>query len=276
MSYDMNSGYHGYAMSKRAVEAYNNGEKPISKWTKSEIVHAVKEIIKDYEIDPKFDVNNLPKYSKEALKRAFLSYTSWHHTSSYCNETSFYAVDEDAVSSVTEETLQRISDNIKAEKKAKKKEKDKSNENSSVYLCSYFIWEGTKRSPVPRECINAGVFKGNWFIMNGGKRKSVDAKGFKMIEKGEIITPGAGEYYPILTWDYDKNEVIKIIAAEISGDKVIPVKYVLPYQHKPKCGYMLKEDVLSHPDDWIKCKKCKSYYHKKLSKRGYCTGEFCL
>ena len=36
--HDMNSGYDGYSMSKRAVEAYGNGEKPYSKWKKSDIV----------------------------------------------------------------------------------------------------------------------------------------------------------------------------------------------------------------------------------------------
>jgi len=28
------SGYDGYSMSNNAVDAYENGEKPISKWTK--------------------------------------------------------------------------------------------------------------------------------------------------------------------------------------------------------------------------------------------------
>ena len=35
--YNMNSGYSGYSMSNRAVEAYESGEKPLSKWTKTEI-----------------------------------------------------------------------------------------------------------------------------------------------------------------------------------------------------------------------------------------------
>jgi len=32
------AGYKGYSMSNNAVDAYNNGEKPKSKWTKEEIV----------------------------------------------------------------------------------------------------------------------------------------------------------------------------------------------------------------------------------------------
>ena len=31
---NMNSGYSGYSMSNRAVDAYEDGEMPLSKWTK--------------------------------------------------------------------------------------------------------------------------------------------------------------------------------------------------------------------------------------------------
>lgn len=32
--WNMNSGYSGYSMSNRAVDAYEDGEMPLSKWTK--------------------------------------------------------------------------------------------------------------------------------------------------------------------------------------------------------------------------------------------------
>lgn len=32
------AGYYGYSMSNNAVEAYKSGEKPFSKWTKTEII----------------------------------------------------------------------------------------------------------------------------------------------------------------------------------------------------------------------------------------------
>lgn len=38
----MNRGYIGYSMSVRAAEAYQSGEKPLSKWSKSDILAAVK------------------------------------------------------------------------------------------------------------------------------------------------------------------------------------------------------------------------------------------
>ena len=36
--WNMNSGYSGYSMSNRAVDAYEDGEMPLSKWTKKMII----------------------------------------------------------------------------------------------------------------------------------------------------------------------------------------------------------------------------------------------
>ncbi len=47
--FDKNSGYTGFSMSNRAAEAYTNGEKPYSKWTKREILEKVREISADKE-----------------------------------------------------------------------------------------------------------------------------------------------------------------------------------------------------------------------------------
>lgn len=37
------AGYHNYSMSNNAVQAYNTGEKPLSKWTKAVIIEALLE-----------------------------------------------------------------------------------------------------------------------------------------------------------------------------------------------------------------------------------------
>ena len=65
--------YVGQRMSERAVIAYENGEKPLSKWTKTAIINTVLDYRDDFEYD------ELKKYSKDALK-VFLAYSSWHHT----------------------------------------------------------------------------------------------------------------------------------------------------------------------------------------------------
>ena len=56
---NMNSGYSGYSMSNRAREAYDDGEKPLSKWSKAEIIEAVEEYAEETELH--FDIKLLKK-----------------------------------------------------------------------------------------------------------------------------------------------------------------------------------------------------------------------
>ena len=91
---DVNSGYIGYSMSRRAAEAYEDGEKPRSKWTKKAMIAAIKDACDDLDLayDPAIE-----KMKKDELFNTFLYNSSWHHTGKFFNETDFYAIDEDAL-----------------------------------------------------------------------------------------------------------------------------------------------------------------------------------
>ena len=81
------NGYRGSSMSDRAYHAYQNGEKPKSKWSKSAIIKAA--------IDLDFDeiiINKLKTLTLNDLKALCLDSKSWHHTSKFANETRFYYV----------------------------------------------------------------------------------------------------------------------------------------------------------------------------------------
>ena len=92
-------------MSNNAVHAYNNGEMPISKWNKSDLLKEFKKELDN--IDSKYLIDTyseiienkkvlydwLEKQPKEKLQKLLLDKSSWHHTSSYYNETDFYRVD---------------------------------------------------------------------------------------------------------------------------------------------------------------------------------------
>ena len=80
---NMNSGYTGYSMSKRAAEAYQNGERPLSKWTKKDIINEIKEYASDNNLP--FSIALLNKVKAKVLKDSLLKETSWHHTSSFAN-----------------------------------------------------------------------------------------------------------------------------------------------------------------------------------------------
>ena len=81
-------------MSRRALEAYENGEKPKSKWTKKAIIAAIRQACDESDLayDP-----GVEKMRRDDLFEKFLYNSSWHHTSKFFNETDFYALDEDEV-----------------------------------------------------------------------------------------------------------------------------------------------------------------------------------
>lgn len=90
-------GYHGCSMSENAVLAYDDGEKPKSKWTKKVMLAAIEDVLYfgNAYSDDNFSVFKSMK--KEELFDNCFMWTSWHHTGKFANETDFYGVDEDAV-----------------------------------------------------------------------------------------------------------------------------------------------------------------------------------
>lgn len=112
MSYDMNSGYVGWSMSVSAEEAYENGEMPRSKWTKKAMVAFMQGYPDSYDMVLTIDPN---KYTKDELFKQFFEYKGWHHTSKFCNETSFYGLDE----GVIWEVMRDMTEEEKAEKAAR-------------------------------------------------------------------------------------------------------------------------------------------------------------
>lgn len=87
-------GYLGSSMSVRAAEAYEQGEMPISRWTKTAIIQAVKDYCFDFDLayDP-----DIEKKTKAELAKEFLEYKSWHHSSRTAREVEFFGLNEDAV-----------------------------------------------------------------------------------------------------------------------------------------------------------------------------------
>lgn len=92
---DVNSGYIGHSMSRRAAEAYEDGEMPKSKWTKKAMVAAIQSYCDEF--DMLFDPDVLKGMRKDEVFERFFHKSSWHHTSKFFNETDFYKLDEDAV-----------------------------------------------------------------------------------------------------------------------------------------------------------------------------------
>ena len=87
---DANSGYHGYSMSRNAVAAYQNGEMPKSKWTKTAMLAAIEGYCWENRLE--YPALRLKRMRKAELFDGYFSCTSWHHTSKFFNATDFYSV----------------------------------------------------------------------------------------------------------------------------------------------------------------------------------------
>lgn len=73
--WNMNSGYSGYSMSNRAVDAYEDGEMPLSKWTKKMIISEVVE-------HEHFTEEELKKYPKNVLAEYAVIIGNWAYLES--------------------------------------------------------------------------------------------------------------------------------------------------------------------------------------------------
>ena len=141
----MNSGYNGFSMSNRAVEAYEDGEKPLSKWRKKDIIEG----IQDLSID--FNIELLKKVKVKMLKDKMLYRSSWHHTSSYCNETNFYSLDIRYIENLTNEDIEKmILEDVKEDKQEETKRR--------LANFEYLEWGGSRRHPRATEHILKNVY----------------------------------------------------------------------------------------------------------------------
>lgn len=167
------SGYNGFSMSNNAVDAYESGEKPLSKWTKFEILHSIKEMISNGDIELKIEFELLNKIKVKQLKTFFLKKSSWHHTSSRYNKTDFYDLDTNYIENLTEDKVKSLID-IKEQKQTT---------DETKALCKYLVWGGTQRHPKATETEEKGIIKGNWFYSDSGVKKSINANGFMILKR---------------------------------------------------------------------------------------------
>ena len=96
-------------MSRRAVEAYESGEKPKSKWTKAAMLQEIAAYCDEFDMEmPDEAWVYLRKLTKAELFNRFFYKTSWHHTSKYFNATDFYGLDEEELVEFVEKPTKRV------------------------------------------------------------------------------------------------------------------------------------------------------------------------
>ena len=94
----LGNGYCGRSTSRNSLIAREMGAHPISEWSKSKIMDDLAEI--DTTRMSLFKKISLPVLQAYCLRR-----TGYHHTSKWFNKTDFYELNEEAISSLSDETL---------------------------------------------------------------------------------------------------------------------------------------------------------------------------
>ena len=103
-------GYIGQRMSERAAEAYDSGERPLSQWSKADILD---EIAAAYGTVAESDAR---KVSAKDLRQRFLKCAGWHHTGKFYSRTYFYSFDgEKPVEDLAEALAPSVKEKAKAE-----------------------------------------------------------------------------------------------------------------------------------------------------------------
>ena len=137
-------------MSNRAIEAYENGEKPKSKWTKAAFFEELNENLENYNINNE-KIHALKTLKVSILKERFLKKSSWHHTSNYFNRTDFYEINFNKIEEMTTEE-------IKALKNQKKKAPETTEPEKKKGKIFYLEWTGSRKHPKATEQILENVY----------------------------------------------------------------------------------------------------------------------
>lgn len=173
------AGYYGFSMSNNAVSAYEDGEKPISKWKKKDILDEIKKGASNGEISLQCSLDSLKKVPAPVLKKVCLYNSSYHHVSKYYNVVDFYSLDVDQIEDLTEEQLDRMVREHRQEQEKLKHER----EHEEKCECTFLEWTGSRNHPKSTEVTEIGIIRGNWFIRSNGHKKKITARGFKIIRK---------------------------------------------------------------------------------------------
>lgn len=154
-------GYINQSMSVRAAQAYEAGYKPLSKWTKTDIINNVIE-------SGVWSEDELKKYPKKVLADMFLEYQGWHHTSKMFNQTCFFGINLNAAEEHDVEALDQLLDEYKNE--ATQAQKSKEQTIIEKAFIRFETWEGSRNHPHLVEHEAYALIIGSTAYMKDGRK----------------------------------------------------------------------------------------------------------
>ena len=159
-------------LTQEAIDAYDAGTKPYSKWKKKDILQLIDEnvIQRNCSDLSLIDFASIPE---KTLKDMVLTVYCSAGTGKYHAETLFYGFDAVKASLITLEDIASVRNTA-----------SKVDEKEMIPArCRYLVWSGIGSTSVATEVIETGYIKGNWFFTDSGKKKKISAKGFRILQK---------------------------------------------------------------------------------------------
>ena len=182
------NGYSGISMSNNAVEAYEEGRMPLSKWKKGLLIEKIdenKNLIKcDYKL--------LTSQPVEVLKKLLLSSGGeYHHMGIRYTVVDFYHFDTDRLSELTDDYIRTKHNEYLTEKKQKEIRKQQDATENAQYdgrwKAEYLLRSMDGRRKNVFEL--TGEVKGGWFYIDPGsglqgkKKLSITGKDFSLMDR---------------------------------------------------------------------------------------------
>lgn len=180
--------YVNQSMSVRAANAYEHGERPISRWSKRAILDAA--------LDEGFgaaDEKRLASYPLPALRAALLSPSGWHHTSKMFNRTNFYMFDADPDD--VNALFPRL-DALAADARKAKAEHDEARPVKA--LIEYGEWEGSRSHPRLVTSTAHAVIIGGWAVLADGWRKRLAGRHMRVLARYDRAPRGTAAEYRLI------------------------------------------------------------------------------
>lgn len=190
-------------MSNNAVDEYQKGGKPKTKWTKELLINAISKILK--KVNKEDFLPLILELKVETLRDGFLEYQAWHHTSSYYRRTNFYRIDENRTANISENEINDLKNKEKSRMEAKRKA-SKQPRVVREAIVHYLEWGGTKSHPKATEIVAKGTvyFKDEdeeidkaYFIADGdAKKHRLSARGSfveKYLDDGYLLYPNGNK-----------------------------------------------------------------------------------
>ena len=171
-------------MSERAAAAYDMGEKPFYKWTKSDIIELLKEAMDSGEYKAtNEDIERIRKLKAETVKIGLLRKSSWHHTGKYYKETNFFDIVD--FSKIDIDFLEEMDELTRAKLKEMKKGK-----NADKYAIITYYWtenRGSKKWARIYECQQnfLAKIKGKAAIIAKGWQKDKKVYNYSIVHEFE-------------------------------------------------------------------------------------------